>query len=218
MEAPSLLPSDVTEAPKNKGGRPKGSKTRPKWLREAVAPQRPRGRPKGSKNKPKSLEAFLTQAMTVELPPKPPPRPKNEKQKRDTLSRLSPEERSASARKAALARKKHQRKAREPGTPNDWTNRDYAPLREEARLEARRIYKIMEKQGLLPEDEIAKEALLQALQLMREPGNKDFKLKVIRTLLEHTHAKPSQKQDVTIRTAEDFLDELAGKDPGGSGS
>lgn len=67
----------------------------------------------------------------------------------------------------------------------------------------------MEQQGIVPEDEIAKEALLSALELMREPGSKDFKLKVIRTLLEHTHAKPTQKQDVTVRSAEDWLDEIA---------
>jgi len=67
----------------------------------------------------------------------------------------------------------------------------------------------MDQQGLLPEDEIAREAILQALQLMREPGDKKFKLSVIRTLLDHTHAKPVQKSDVTVRTAEDFLNELA---------
>jgi hypothetical protein len=101
-------------------GRPKGSKTRPKWLRELEAqqPRRPRGRPKGSPNKPKTLEAWLTQAMAMDLPPKPPPRPKNQNKVRresNALNRLTPEERSEQARKAALSRKTHG--ARAPGTP-----------------------------------------------------------------------------------------------------
>lgn len=149
--------------------------------------------------------------MATELPPKPAPKPKNKNliRTKGSLANRPPEERVALARKAALSRKKHQRGARIPGTPNDWTNKDYAPLREEAKAEARRIFKVMEKEGTLPEDPIAREALLTVLQAMREPGPKDFKHKAARTLLEYTMAKPSQKQDITVRSAEDFLDDLA---------
>lgn len=148
--------------------------------------------------------------MATELPPKPQPKPKNKNLiHRNNLASRTPEERSALSRKAALSRKKHKRVGRTPGTPNDWTNKEYAPLREEARLEARRMVKLMEKEGLLPQDPIAREALLTVLQAMREPGPKDFKHKAARTLLEYTMAKPSQKQDITVRSAEDFLNELA---------
>lgn len=198
----------------NKGGRPKGSKTRPKAIRAAEKLNRKPapGRPKGSPNKPKTLEQFLTVGLLTQLPPKPAPRPKNPNLVRAGAANAfgkTPEERSANARKASLSRKVHT--ARAPGTPPLWSTREYAPLKEEARVEARRIYKIMDKQGLLPEDEIAKEALLAALTLMREPGAREFKLKVIRTLLDHTHQKPTLKQDVTVKTAEDWLDELANK-------
>jgi hypothetical protein len=195
--------------PRNKGGRPKGSKTRPKWLREQM--KRPRGRPKGSKNKPKSME--------IQLPPKPPPKPKDASKSRPNspanFAKLSPEERSALGRRAALSRKPKQCRSRAPGTPPMWSTRDYAPLKEEAKREARRIFKIMDKQGLLPDDEIAREAVLEVLTLMREPGDKKFKHSLARTLLEYTKPKPSQKSEVTIKTAEDFLDELEDLPPEG---
>lgn len=147
------------------------------------------------------------------MPPKPPPRPKDQSKVRlanNGLNRLTPEERSAHARKAALSRKTHG--ARAPGTPPRWGTHEYAPLAKEAQREAQRIYNIMEKDGLLPEDPLAREALEAALLLMRAPGDKKFKHSVLRTILEYRLAKPTTKTDVTVRTAEDWLDDLAEKE------
>jgi hypothetical protein len=195
-------------------GRPPGSKTRPKWLRdqEKAAKHPTRGRPKGSLNKPKTLEAFLAQAMTVTLPPKPPPKPKNQNLVRpgNNLTKGTPEERSARSRKAALSRKTHAGRA--PGTPPHWGTKEYEPLRAEAEREAKRIYNIMDKEGVLPEDPLAREALQEALKLMRSPGDKKFKHSVLRTILEYRLAKPTSKQDITVRTAEDWLDEIVEKE------
>lgn len=221
-ESPSQSSADISPK-KNKGGRPKGSKTRPKWLRDQLAQEskaRGPGRPKGAKNKPKTLEAFMALALEAQIPLTSPPKPKRKERLRGaakSLVRYSPAKRSELARKAALARKPSQCKGRQPGDPFRWTTKQYAPIKEKARQEAREFFKEMDKQGLLPEDEIAREALLAALGMLREPscGNKDLKLKVIRTLLEHTHPKPSQKQDITVRTAEDFLDELAAQEGDG---
>lgn len=204
---------EPTSPPKR--GRPKGSKTRPKWLRDLELQSRhpTRGRPKGSKNKPKTLDAWMAAAMDIQLPPKPPPKPKNQstaKFANNTLSRLTPEERSARASKASLSRKV--RKGQHPGTPPYWTDRDYALLKMETEREAKRIYEIMEQDGILPEDPLAREALLEALKLMRAPGDKKFKHSVLRTILEYRLAKPTTKTDVTVRTAEEWLDELAEKE------
>jgi hypothetical protein len=204
---------ETTPSPKR--GRPLGSKTRPQWQRDLEKQQKHprRGRPKGSKNKPKTLAAWLTEAIAVELPPKPPPKPKNQSKVRrenNALNRLTPEERSARARKAALSRKTHG--ARAPGTPPTWATQEYAPLLIAAEREAKRIYDIMEQDGLLPEDPLAREALQEALKLMRAPGDKKFKHSVLRTILEYRLAKPTTKTDVTVRTAEDWLDELAEKE------
>lgn len=201
----------LTQRPR---GRPPGSKTRPKWLRDLEKQQKHprRGRPKGSKNKPTTLDAWLTEAMENQLPPKPPPKPKDQSKVRENnaLNRLTPEERSERARKAALSRKVH--KGQHVGAPFHWTEQEYAPLRIEAEREAQRIYKIMEQDGLLPEDPLAREALLEALKLMRAPGDKKFKHSVLRTILEYRLAKPTTKTDVTVRTAEDWLDEIAEKE------
>lgn len=201
--------------PPPKRGRPQGSKTRPQWLRDQEKAQKHprRGRPKGSPNKPKTLESWIAAAIEVQLPPKPPPRPKDPSRARhenNWLNKLTPEERSDRARKAALSRKTHGAKA--PGTPPHWATHEYAPLLKEAEREAKRIYKIMEQEGILPEDPLAREALQEALKLMRAPGDKKFKHSVLRTILEYRLAKPTTKQDVTIRTAEDWLDDLAEKE------
>lgn len=201
--------------PKRRPGRPKGSKTRPKWVREREAqqPKLPRGRPKGSPNKPKTLEAWLAAAMEVQLPPKPPPKPKDMSKARfenNVFNRMTPEERKALASRAARSRKKDG--ARAPGTPPHWGTHDYAPLLKETEREAKRIYNIMEQEGTLPEDPLAREALQEALKLMRAPGDKKFKHTVLRTILEYRLAKPTTKTDVTVRTAEDWLDDLAEKE------
>lgn len=204
-------------------GRPPGSKTRPRWIRdrEKLQPKRPRGRPPGAKNKPKTLEAYLSAAMAItELPPKPAPRPKDQSKVRlgnsNRLNRLTPEERSANGRKAVAARKTHA--ARAEGTPTGWATHEYAPLLKEAEREAKRIYRKMEQDGTLPEDPLAREALLEVLKLMRLPGDKKLKHSLARTILEYRLAKPTSKQDVTIRTAEEWLDDLAAKETDGSKS
>ena len=148
--------------------------------------------------------------MAIEVTPPPPKKPKDMSRDRPNspknFAKLSPEERKANSVKAIKCRKT--KTGRTPGTPPNWSNRDYAPLRAQAKADARIMYEIMEKQGALPEDPIAREAMLGALELLREPNSKSEKLKVIRTLLEWTLAKPTSKQDVTIRTAEDFLNDL----------
>jgi hypothetical protein len=198
--------------PKNKGGRPKGSRNRPKWLLEAIkkAPKRPRGRPKGSKNKPKTLHDFLAASLAIsELGPPP---------KRKRL-KLSAKVRKKRAENLGTLSKRREYGRTHNGlatVPKGWRLKDYAPHAIKAQNEAKRMIAIMEKQGLLDEmDEMGKTALKTAFSLMQEPGSKEFKLKALRTVLEYTKAKPAAKSDVTIRTAEDFLDELAAKEHDG---
>lgn len=194
----------MEQQPRNKGGRPKGSKNKPKWLKDAQ-PKRPRGRPKGSKNKPKTLQGFIAEAMAVPVTP-PPRKPKNPNMVRPALNAIPPEARIARAKKAQKARKVD----RGPACPKGWTLRQYLPLLEEATQEAKRIVKHMVEDGKISaDDEIGKEAMTTVLALMRAPGSPEFKLKAARTALEYTKARPTQKSEVTVKTAEDFLDELA---------
>lgn len=214
MQSSSETPSPDDSPPRNKGGRPKGSKTRPKWLREAL--KRPRGRPKGSKNKPKSIVAFLQEAVALEKPKRVPRKPKDEKlaeYARKGNALRTPEQRSVDAKKASLAAAASGNKAgRKEGVPLAFDQWTYRAIRDEAKQDVQRIMKLMDQEGILPEDPLAREALETALQLMREPGPKPFKHQVLRTILEYRLAKPTSKSDVTVRTAEDWLDDLASQE------
>jgi len=149
--------------------------------------------------------------VAIEVTPPPPKKPKDMSRDRPNspknFAKLSPEERKANSVKAIKCRKN--KTGRTPGNAPNWTNRDYAPVRERAKADALRMYAIMETDGSLPEDPIAREAVKAILQLLREPSSKSDKLKEAKTLLEYFMPKPTQKQDITMRSAEDFLTELA---------
>jgi len=115
------------------------------------------------------------------------------------------------SRKAKL--KKQEVNGKAFGQPGSWSKRSFLIEKAKAEHEAKRIMAIMEQQGQLPEmDDLAKEALLNVLTMMRQPGNVKDKHSLARTILEYTKAKPASKSDVTVRTAEDFLDEIAERD------
>jgi hypothetical protein len=196
-------------------GRPKGSKNKPKWLKEALEAQKPkrgRGRPKGSKNKPKTVPDMVAQALSepLEKPQLPPEPPKRVGGGNPRLNDVPPEERTARARKAALARIE---KCRELGVPTrlpkGWTVKHALVVQEMAKEDTKRMIDIMADAGVLPEDEGAQEAMGTVLGIMRSSQSADMKLKAARTVLEYTKAKPTQKSEVTVKPAEAFLDELA---------
>lgn len=56
----------------------------------------------------------------------------------------------------------------------------------------------------------AKDALTQTFVMAYSPmANHQTKLACLRTVLEYTKQKPTQKQDVTVKSAEDYLDLIA---------
>ncbi|AYJ85536.1 hypothetical protein D3Y57_05505 [Sphingomonas paeninsulae] len=190
--------------PKNKGGRPKGSKSRPKWLLEelAAAPKRPVGRPKGSAHKPKTFAAFIAEP-SVTLPPSEP------KPKRSFVWKVSPAKRRkrySSKKMSAMALTNTPNKR---GVPSGMSIKDSIRLKDKALTEAKRIFKIMDKEGLIPDDQMARTALLTAFTMMKEQNTTRDKLACVRTVLEFTKNKPTTKTDITIKTAEDFLNEIA---------
>lgn len=93
------------------------------------------------------------------------------------------------------------------------THYEWALSKEEARKIAHKVFTLMDKEGALPENPIAREAMKNALELLAEDNSTKDKLAIIRTLLEYNMAKPASTQNVNVKTAEDFLDELAAQDP-----
>lgn len=81
-----------------------------------------------------------------------------------------------------------------------------------AKHEAARIMTYLRKEDLLvePDNEIANDALKVAIELSRNPSvPPQLHLAAAKVVLEYTRAKPAQKSEVTLRTAESFLDDIA---------
>lgn len=73
----------------------------------------------------------------------------------------------------------------------------------------------LEDAGVIDDmDEMAKAALKESIAIMKNglTANKE-KLVAARLVLDFTKAKPAQKQDITVRSAEDWLEEVV-KDNG----
>jgi len=164
---------------------------------------RPRGRPPGVKNKPKSIEDFVL--STIAEPPKAPPKLK--RWPAGPMLNMSPEERTAYSLKMAAARSRPTNQT--PGKPRDFTNAQWAEVQATARLDAKRIMKKMKDSGQLPDDPRAVEALEKAVTTLKASTAPKDVAALARLVLDFTKAKPAQKVDHTVRTAEDILDEMA---------
>lgn len=96
--------------------------------------------------------------------------------------------------------------------PRNVPMRDKIAALVEAEKEAKRILKIMEKEGLIPDDHMAKAALQATFEMVTAPLPPRERLAAARTILEYTKQKPVSTTNLNIKTAEDFLDELAADD------
>lgn len=96
---------------------------------------------------------------------------------------------------------------RKPGQPDGLTAKEFIPLRDKIKEEAKKIVEIM-SETLKIEDQYAKEALETAVELMRVPGGSRDRLAAAKLILEFTKEKPSTKSEVTVAKAEDFLESI----------
>lgn len=169
---------------------------------------RPRGRPTGVRNKPKTIEQFVVEA--VQSPPPVPQRPQTGAA-RGPWANKTPEERKAYAQRLVEARKgqPHNDTNQIKGKPRNLTHAQWAEVQETARTDAKRIIKKMKDAGQLPEEPLAAEALQKAATALRAATTAGDVAKLGRLVLDFTLAKPAQRIDHTVRTAEDMLDEMA---------
>ena len=82
----------------------------------------------------------------------------------------------------------------------------------DARRKAKRDVKLMTDK--LDLGAAAQEAMLETLTIMRGPGDSRQKLAAAKLVLEYSMAKPASKSEVTVNSAEKFLESLA-DDTGG---
>ncbi|MBB3910161.1 hypothetical protein [Sphingomonas desiccabilis] len=167
---------------------------------------RPRGRPPGVKNKPKTIEQFVVEHIRSPIAPPPAP-PK--KAARGPWANMTPEERKAYSQKLVAARKGNHPNTNIPGKPRHLTHAQWAAVQAEARRDAKRIIQKMKDAGQLPDDPRAVEALEKAVTTLRTAETPKDVAALGRLILDFTKAKPAQKIEATVRSAEDILDEMA---------
>ena len=100
---------------------------------------------------------------------------------------------------------------RPKGVPDGHRKTTIEPLRDKAKLEAKKVVEIMSDKYDI-EDEHAKEALKTAVEVMRVDGATRERLQAARLVLDFTKSKPANKSEVTIGKAEDFLASLLADD------
>jgi hypothetical protein len=112
--------------------------------------------------------------------------------------------------------------AAKKGLPKYWKRKDYdkylATIRPVALDLLEKIIPHMtaEQTAILKDDDIAREAMVQTLMIMKNDTTRvETKLAAARTILEWTKQKPAQKNEHTVRRAEDFLQALADKETTG---
>lgn len=108
------------------------------------------------------------------------------------------------------------------GLPKGWKRKDYdkylATIRPVAEDLLQKMIPYMndEQVRTLKDEDLAREAMVQTLMIMKnDTTNVATKLAAARTILEWTKQKPAQKNEHTVRRAEDFLQALADKETTG---
>lgn len=100
------------------------------------------------------------------------------------------------------------------GHLDGYSLRVFRRMRARARQEAKIIVEYMMEKEMIPKDGYAKEAIETAVELMRlDAIHPRDKLAAAKVVLEYTMAKPATEANVNVKTAEDFLAEIA-KDAG----
>jgi hypothetical protein len=76
------------------------------------------------------------------------------------------------------------------------------------RMYAKEVTKIMVEQGHLPEDPKVEKAFEVAMEILASQINAATRLSAARLVLDFTKAKPTAKSEVTVKSAEDWIQEV----------
>ncbi len=168
---------------------------------------RPRGRPPGAKNIPK-IEDFVMESVNSPIPI-PPVKPKGKP--RGPWAGMTPEQRSEHSKRLG-ALKKGPSGGRRAGVPFRRTLREHEALVAEQTPIIERIIRKMANNGELPDDPDVVEAFKQTMLVLRTQADSKSKLAAARLILDFKKAKPTTKVEHTVKTAEDYLDELSAEE------
>lgn len=166
---------------------------------------RPRGRPKGVKNVP-TVAQFVVESLAEPLLP--PVAAQRRGRPFSHWATLPAEDRSTHFKTLAFRKKTH-RGGKPHGVPRCMTVAQYEAHQSTQQSVVARVLKKMGEKGQLPDDPRAIEALRVAMTVLRGPQAAKDKIGAARLILDFTQAKPATHTARTVKTAEDFLDDLA---------
>jgi hypothetical protein len=144
-------------------------------------------------------------AQRKKLPPKPKVQPQKAPKNNYFKNLMSTPE--GRALRKEWSTKPRKNPGRPVGVPDGHTAETIAPIREQAKKDAKKVVQIMSEKFNI-EDEYQKEALTTAVEVMRLDGQARERLAAARLVLDFTKSKPASKSDVSISRAEDFLASL----------
>lgn len=143
------------------------------------------------------------------------PRPKFPKKKRynSNMSRPTYQNPLATQHMTPEGREKHRQMllnrknkgGRPLAVPDGFTKEIIEPIRQQAKVDAKKAVKLMTDEN---ENTHATEALEAAVEILRTPGQTRDRLTAARLVLDFTKSKPVSKQEVTVGKAEAFLSSL----------
>lgn len=100
------------------------------------------------------------------------------------------------------------------GRARHLTNAQYDVAIDSQRPVIAKIMRKMDERGELPDNPMAVEALESALLVLRSPVSTAERTAAARAILDFTKPKPSARVETTLRTAEDWVDEMAAEGSG----
>lgn len=108
------------------------------------------------------------------------------------------------------------RGCRQTGIPDGWRAKDWQKLRKQKEPEIHQITETLMAEYVdldnITDESAAKIALKAAVEIIVMPNNISEKNKAIKTVLDFTKQKPASKAEVTLNTAEDFLNAIIEKE------
>ena len=112
------------------------------------------------------------------------------------------------ANRAAAGHKKGV-STRPPGWQAGMKMKTYLRYVADGKREARKILRYMtDKKMFVPDNDVSEEAFKVVLEVLRAPAHARDKLAAAKTLLEYTQRKPVAASEMTLNSAESFLDAI----------
>jgi predicted alpha/beta-hydrolase family hydrolase len=105
------------------------------------------------------------------------------------------------------------KRGRTPGLPDGMRKPEFLKLKALAEIKTKKVLAAMAKTDEFePDNKVANAAIEACVEVLNMPGSIVTRMQAAKTLLEYTQRKPQTASQVTLKTAEDFLDQIVADD------